>query len=472
MIRMLPLSASLLLLYLVSRSVGGARRNHEAIGKRAAISLPMAAAGSLLVVAFLWIVAESIVARTLADHKGLVLTGLELSPAEWLFWSCVSLLVYVYVGYPILIGLWAPFRSRPPIREEACPHASIVVVAHNEGARIEHRISNLLALDYPEERLEILLASDGSTDDTAARARSYASDRIRVIEFESRRGKAAVLNEVVPQARGDIVVLADVRQRFAPGVLRALLGRFSDPQVGVVSGELILERHPFVNGVEEGVGFYWRYEKFIRATESQIDSTVGATGAVYAIRKSLFESIADDTVLDDVLIPMQIARRGYRVVFEREALAYDQAAPNASSELTRKVRTIAGNFQLFARNSWLLNPFQNRLWFQAWSHKLLRLLSPFALLGTFGANLLLLDKAPYQWTLGLQAAFYTAALAGCRWRNSARTPTLLSVPYMFCFLNWATALAFVRFASGQQGVTWERGRDRAVSRAPSTLRSS
>jgi cellulose synthase/poly-beta-1,6-N-acetylglucosamine synthase-like glycosyltransferase len=364
------------------------------------------------------------------------------------------------------------FRSRPAVHHEGCPRASIVVVAHNEGARVESRISNLLSLDYPAEQLEILLASDGSTDDTAARARCYASDRLRVIEFESRRGKAAVLNDVIPQARAEIVVLADARQRFAPGVVRALVRQFSDPEVGAVSGELILESDPRVNGVGEGLGFYWRYEKFIRASESRIDSTIGTTGAIYAIRKSLFEPIAEDTLLDDVLIPMQIARRGYRVLFEREALAYDRAAPSASVELTRKVRTIAGNIQLFANHRWLLSPFQNRLWFQTWSHKLLRLLSPFALLGAFGANLLLLGEAPYRWSLELQAAFYAAALAGFGRRNSARTSTLLSVPYTFCFLNWATALAFVRFTSGQQSVTWERGPDRAVPPASSTLRST
>src|SRR5262249_27797650 len=207
-------------------------------------------------------------------------------------------------------------------------------------------------------------------------------------------------------------------------------------------------------------------------TESRIDSTIGTTGAIYAIRKSLFESIAEDTLLDDVLIPMQIARRGYRVVLEREALAYDRAAPITSVELTRKIRTIAGNIQLFANHRWLLNPFRNRLWFQTWSHKLLRLLSPFALLGTLGANLLLLDKASYRWSLELQAAFYAAALAGFGWRNAARTSTLLSVPYAFCFLNWATALAFVRFASGRQKVTWERAPDSAVPPAGSTLRSN
>jgi poly-beta-1,6-N-acetyl-D-glucosamine synthase len=164
---------------------------------------------------------------------------------------------------------------------------------------------------------------------------------------------------------------------------------------------------------------------------------------------------------------MQIARRGYRVLFEREALAYDRAAPSATAELTRKVRTIAGNIQLFASHPW-----QNRLWLQTWSHKVLRLLSPYALVGAFGANLLLLDEAPYRWSLELQAVFYAAALAGFGWRSSAKTPTVLSVPYAFCFLNCATALAFVRFCSGRQKVTWERAADSAVPPASSTLRSN
>ena len=384
-------------------------------------------------------------------------TGLGSNAVEGLFWFCVLLLAYVYFGYPALIASSAFFRRRPQIRRDDSPDISVVVVAHNEGARVEDRIANLLALDYPPERLEIVFVSDGSTDDTVCRAERRGSGRLRVIAFERRRGKAAVLNEVIPRVRGEVAVLADARQRFAASALKALLRPFVDPQVGAVSGELILEGDENgASGVGEGVGFYWRYEKFLRVTESRFDSTVGATGAIYAIRKNLFEAIPDDTLLDDVLIPMQIARRGYRVLFERDALAYDRPAPTAAAELTRKVRTIAGNFLLFARHPWLLNPLQNRLWFQTWSHKILRLLSPFALLGALGANLLLLDQSPYRWTLGLQAGFYAAAVGGFFWRNSARTPALLNVPYAFCLLNWATLLGFERFARGRQAVTWEQ----------------
>jgi biofilm PGA synthesis N-glycosyltransferase PgaC len=381
----------------------------------------------------------------------------ESNLAVAVLWLCVLVLSYTYFAYPALIACLAALRRRPPTHGDDLADVAIVVVAHNEGSRIEDRIMNLLGLDYPAQRLRILIASDGSGDDTVIRARRCGSDRLEVIAFEHRRGKAAVLNEVVPRVRAEIVVLADARQRFAPDVLRALTRPFADPRVGAVSGELMLDSDdPCVSGIGEGVGFYWRYEKFIRVAESRFDSTVGATGAIYAIRKHLFEAIPDDTLLDDVLIPMQIARRGYRVLFEREARAYDRPAASAAAEQTRKVRTIGGNFVLFVRHPWLLSPLSNRLWFQTWSHKVFRLLSPFALLGAFAANLLLLDGVLYRWSFAVQAAFYAAALAGYARRNAAGGQTWLSVPYAFCLLNWATVLGFARFAFGRHSAAWER----------------
>jgi len=334
---------------------------------------------------------------------------------------------------------------------------SVVVVAHNEAKRIEKRLENLLALDYPRDRLEILLASDGSTDGTLEIARAHEPLSVTVIAFEIRRGKPAVLNDVVPKARGEIVILADARQQFEPDAPRALLRPFADPQVGAVSGELVFTDDGAPGtAVGEGVGFYWRYEKFIRRNESRVDSTVGVTGAIYAIRRELFEPIPEDTILDDVLIPTKVARRGYRVIFEPSARAYDRAATTAKEEFTRKVRTIGGNFQLFARERWLLNPFRNRLWFQTISHKGLRLLGPLCLMAAFGVNLLLLDQPFYRWALTAQLLFYSAALCGYTSRNARRKIPLLSVPYVFCLLNWTTVVAFVRFATGRQRITWEK----------------
>ena len=372
-----------------------------------------------------------------------------------LFWISVLLIGYSQVGYPILIRAWAARRPRPDDRRESDPSVSVLVVAHNEAARIEGRIANLLQLDYPPERLEIVVGSDGSTDDTAALARSYERAGVRVFAFHRRRGKTAVLNELVPRCRGEIVVFADARQRFEAGALRALVRRFADGRVGAAGGELVLARDGGTTAVAAGVGIYWRFEKSIRLSESLVDSTVGATGAIYAIRRDLFDPIPDDTILDDVLIPMRLVRQGYRVVFEPGAIAYDRPASLAREEFVRKVRTIAGNFQLFARERWMMSPFENRLWIQTLSHKGLRLLGPFLLILVLLTNLLLARRAFYDWTLVAQALFYVSALFG-RLEGPARKIPLIAVPYTICLLNWATIVAFLHFLGGRQRVTWQR----------------
>jgi biofilm PGA synthesis N-glycosyltransferase PgaC len=372
-----------------------------------------------------------------------------------LFWISVVLIGYTYFGYPVLIRVWAARYSQRPAAGRDLPSVSVVIVAHDEGARIAARIENLLALHYPMDRVEILVGSDGSTDDTAARARAFIEDGVRVVDFKERRGKAAVLDDLLPLCRGEIVVLTDARQRFEATALEALLRPFGDPAVGAVGGELILTDRPVATTVSRGVGLYWRCEKSIRASESRIDSTVGASGAVYAIRRELFEPIPRDTILDDVLIPMRIARRGYRVVFEAGARAYDRPAETPRQEFVRKVRTIAGNFQLFAREPWLLDPRRNRLWLQTVSHKGLRLLGPVLLAAILGSNVLLADRPFYAGTLLAQGLFYAAALGGAL-AGTGRGGAVLAVPYTVCLLNWATAVAFLRVVTGRQRVTWER----------------
>jgi len=355
-----------------------------------------------------------------------------------IFWSSVFLLAYTYVGYPALAWARATLRPRPPRALGIEPTVTILVAAHNEVARIADRIENLLALDYPRDNLEILLASDGSTDGTVERARAWEQDGVSVVAFESRRGKPAVLNDLVPKARGEIVVLADTRQRFDPAALRALVGPFADPRVGAVSGELVLTLPDNGAVVGEGVGFYWRYEKFIRRHESRA------------------EPIPEDTILDDVLIPLRIARRGYRVLLEPNARAYDRVAATSEEEFTRKVRTMAGKFQLFVRNRWLLSPFRNRLWLQTVSRICLRLLVPVLLAAAFAANLVLADENFYRATLAIQLLFYSAALGGYLLRNIRRSVPLLIVPYVFCLLNWTIVVGFARFLSGRQRVTWDK----------------
>lgn len=377
--------------------------------------------------------------------------------AAVVLWSAVALLAYVYLGYPLVAALRARLRRRPHVRAAIRPPVSIVVVAYNEGDRIEDRIENLLALDYPADRLEIIVGSDGSTDDTVARARRYQSRGVRVFAFQARRGKPAMLNDLVPRARGDVVLFADARQRFERGALRAIVANFADPAVGAVSGELVIEPAPGTASAGHGAAFYWRYEKFIRSAESRGDSTIGATGAVYAIRRYLFEAIPPDTLLDDVLIPLRIVRRGYRVLFEPSARAYDSASANASQELARKARTIAGNFQLFSRERWLLDPRRNRLWFETLSHKGLRLLVPALHVTALAANVVAAQMHPYQWLLALQVLFYAAACGGCLLQARGRRRFMaFTVPFTLCLLCWSTMVGFYRFATHRQPVTWDR----------------
>lgn len=371
------------------------------------------------------------------------------------FWGSLLLMTYVYVGYPLVAAIRAGCRPRARLRAPIEPSVSILVTAHNEADRIASRIENLLALDYPVDRLEIVVASDGSTDATVDRALEYAHRGVTVRPFAARRGKAAVLNAVVPGLRRDLVLFADARQRFDRGTLRALVENFADPTVGAVSGELVLTSAGGTAAAARGTAFYWRYEKFIRATEGRADSTVGATGAIYAIRRELFEPIPDDTILDDVLIPLRIARRGLRVLFEPRARAYDGAA-TFRQEFVRKARTTAGAFQLFARERWLFNPLRNRLWFETMSHKVLRLALPAFHAAALLSAVALASHPIYRWALAAQLLFYAAALVGYLRREAEHRGVVFSVPCAVCVLNWATVVGFIRFLTHRQPVTWER----------------
>jgi cellulose synthase/poly-beta-1,6-N-acetylglucosamine synthase-like glycosyltransferase len=334
---------------------------------------------------------------------------------ESVFWISALFVGYVYVGYPLLIALLARFRHAPRkayFRPGTWPSISIIVAARNEGPRLAGRIRNLLDTFYPGER-EIIVVSDGSTDCTRD-ALSPFSHAVELIELPA-GGKPQALNAGAAAARGEILVFADARQRFAEDALHELIANFTDENVGGATGELVLdcELGDSASTVGEGVGLYWKYEKWQRRSESRLRSTLGATGAIYALRRRLWQPLPTDTLLDDVLAPMRAVLAGYRIVFDERAIAFDRAAPDAAVETRRKTRTLAGNYQILAIEPRLLVPLQNPVWLQYVSHKVGRLLVPWALVALFVASVALAGTgAVYTAALVLQLAFYGLAGIG------------------------------------------------------------
>jgi len=354
---------------------------------------------------------------------------------EALFWLSVGFIVYAYVGYPALLAL--SIRVRGAVRSQASrrrhpgsgphvslPRVSVIIAARNEARRLPSRIDNILASDYPIDRIEIIVASDGSTDDTAAALAPYR-ERVRLMLLPA-RGKAAALNAAVLHARNPILVFADARQRFAPDAIRRMVAAFSDPQIGAVSGELVIDCERGGGAAErstigDGVGAYWKYEKWLRRSEALIDSSIGVTGAAYAMRRWLWQPLPTDAILDDVLGPMRIVQRGYRVLFEPSARAFDRAASDAAAELRRKVRTLAGNFQLLRYEPRFLVPGWNPVWLQFMSHKLARLFVPYALITLFLTSAWLVTTSVfYALAFAGQAMFYGLAVYGALLDRRAR----------------------------------------------------
>jgi cellulose synthase/poly-beta-1,6-N-acetylglucosamine synthase-like glycosyltransferase len=323
---------------------------------------------------------------------------------EWIFWLSGAGIAYVYAGYPLLLKAWSRVRPKAihPIAPEDLPPISIVIAARNEANALGARLENLLSLEYPAD-CQIIVVSDGSTDDTAVVLADYAPQVEGVLIPAG--GKARAINAGVARARHEIVVFADARQVFAPGALHELVAPFRDPAVGVVSGELLFLPGDSGSSIAEGIGLYWSYEKVIRRDESAVHSTLGATGAIYAIRRTAWAPLPPDTILDDVLTPMRAVLIGYRSVFNGRARAFDRPSASAKAESRRKVRTLAGNFQLLWLEPRLLLPWRNPVWLQFVSHKVGRLLVPYALV------LMLASSAHLAFSSSFYAAAFVAQLA-------------------------------------------------------------
>lgn len=364
-----------------------------------------------------------------------------------LFWLCFAVAGYAYFGYAILLWLYVRFHGRPILQRPITPSVSIIIAAHNEETNLPRKLENLRLLDYPKDRLQIVIASDGSTDRTAGILSAQASHIVPVILQES-NGKAYALNEAVKNATGEILVFMDTRQLVEPDGISKLVSCFADSAVGAVSGELLLETSSKAPA-HDALGIYWKIEKSVRKLESASGSVVGVTGAIYAIRRELYTEIPTGTILDDVFVPMHVARMGKRVVFQPLAIARDQLFSEKGKEFSRKVRTLTGNYQLLRLAPWLLSP-TNPLLFRFVSHKLLRLLVPLFLILMLVASAI--ARGPfYQAVFWLQILFYVLAAFGTL-SPSTKKFRLVGIASTFVMLNAAAALAFYNFVAGRKKV--------------------
>jgi cellulose synthase/poly-beta-1,6-N-acetylglucosamine synthase-like glycosyltransferase len=372
---------------------------------------------------------------------------------RWIFWISTAVLAYTYLGYAGWLWLRARFERRPVMAGPHQPTISVVMVVRNEAAVLERKIRNLLALDYPKELSEIVIVSDGSTDGSNEILNYYSAEgRVRVIFDPETRGKAAGLNRAVEAARGEVVMFTDARQQIEGDAMRVLAEQFRDPQVGCASGELMLG-DPHAGETSRGLGLYWRVEKKIRELESEAGSVVQATGAIYAVRRDLIVPLPAGTILDDVYIPIHVARQGFRVIFVPRAQAWDVPDQGSDHEFSRKVRTLTGNYQLVQLAPWILGN-SNPLRFEFISHKLLRLVAPFALAALFLSSLFL-DAPEYRAALLLQIIFY--GLSAVAMAKLAKGPLarVADAARTFVILNTAALVAFVKFVTGR-GVAWVR----------------
>jgi len=369
---------------------------------------------------------------------------------KWIFWGAALLVAYTYAGYVGWLWLRARLWPWPVLRAKQEPSVSIVMVVRNEERWLESKLRNLMELDYPPERCQIVVVSDGSTDRTEAILRAHANNpRVQVVMNQLSRGKASGLNDAISVAAGEVIVFTDARQQIEPGAIRLLMENFADPGVGCVSGALMLG-DPESGETASGMGLYWGIEKKIRELESESGSVVGATGAIYAVRRELLASVPEGTILDDVYIPMEVVRQRKRVVFEPRARAWDSPDLGAEREFARKVRTLSGNYQLVQLAPWLVSA-ENPVRFEFVSHKLLRLAVPFALAVLLVASMTLSGPV-YRSVLVLQAVFYgLSLLAGLR-LSRGPLASLSEAALTFVVLNSAAAVAFVNFTTGRKPV--------------------
>lgn len=376
-----------------------------------------------------------------------------MTPAEVGFWLALGLVAYTYLIYPALLALATRLRGRRQQRAGRFPgRATVILAARDEQGVIEDRV-RALAAQLVDSGLagQVIVVSDGSADRTAELARRVG-DPVRVVELAGSHGKSAALNEGAALSQDDLLIFADARQRWAPDAMRRLADNFTDPTIGAVSGDLVIENRL---GSASGMLLYWRHEKWIRQQEGRLHSTIGVTGSIAAVRRERFRPIPPGMILDDLYWPLQVVLQGDRVIHDESAHAFDRLPERARDEFRRKVRTLCGNFQLLAWMPAILLPWRNPVWWQFVSHKVLRLLVPWALLTLLLTSASLWGFSFYRQALIVQLAAYVVAVAGM-WGAIGTRSRVASAAASFVMLNAAAWTAFWVWASGGTHRAWRK----------------
>jgi len=380
------------------------------------------------------------------------------APLICLFALGIATVSYAYVGYPILIwalSRWFGRKTHAPVVESIdLPMVSLLIAAHNEETEIAARIENALALRYPRGKLEIVIASDGSTDGTNEIVARYADRGVRLLAFSSNRGKLATLSAAVPFLTGEVIALSDANTRMDPNALRRLAAWFADASVGVACGQLHLIDPTTGRNVD---GIYWKYETFLKHCEGRLGALLGCNGAIYAIRKKLFAAVSIQSLIEDFVIPLQARlQSGCRIVYDPEARASEDTAPDIVDEFRRRIRLGAGGYQSMALLWPLLSPRHGWVSLTFLSHKVLRWLSPFALIAVLITNLLLLDTRGFDYALVGQLGLYALALVAPWLPRRPFAFRVARLTTMFAAMNLALLIGFLRWVSGNQGASWRR----------------
>jgi cellulose synthase/poly-beta-1,6-N-acetylglucosamine synthase-like glycosyltransferase len=376
---------------------------------------------------------------------------------EAVFAGAVALVAYTFAGYPALVAALARVRPRPLRADPALePSVSLIVVAHNEEAVIAERLRNCLELDYPHERLEVIVVADGSDDRTTEIARSF--DGVQVLHQPERRGKLHAMNRAAAAASGEVLVFSDANNRYGGDALRELVAPFADPAVGVVSGRKAIDSATG-RSLDQAEGLYWRYESRLKEWETRAGSVTAVAGEIIAFRREAFPQVPAGTVLDDFAQAMLAAAAGWRLVYAPRAVSLEIASATIGDEATRRARIVSGRGQALARFLPLVARRNPRFALQVVSHKGLRPLVPWALAAAAVSSVTAARRRRWaRAALAAQAAFYGAAAAGLVTERRGRRSRLLYLPYWFCRMNFATLAGLADLARGRHDAVWVRVR--------------